>query len=158
MIDKLYGKLWTLRFLKKSGMTQGDLLQVYCSVLRPSAEYSSIIYNSLIPEYVSEKLEAVQRQAMKIIYGWDLDYDELLANNVITTLKCRREEASLKFAIKAANSPRFGSKWFTENPVERTARSTTRKHYVEERCRTERGRNNPLQYMTRMLNEHLSSN
>ena len=157
VIDKLYGKLWTLRFLKKSGMSQNNLLQIYCSVLRPSAEYSSIIYNSLIPEYVSAKLEAVQRQAMKIIYGWDINYDELISNNVISTLKSRREDASLKFAFKASKSPRFGPVWFTENPVERSARCTTRKHYIEENCRTERGRNNPIQYMTRMLNEHLAS-
>ena len=74
VINKLYSKLWTLRFLKKGGMSKADLLHVYKQILRPSAEYSHVIYHPLIPEYISDRLEMVQKQAIKIIYGHDINY------------------------------------------------------------------------------------
>ena len=155
VIDKLYGKLWTLRFLKQSGMEKMPLLGIYKNVLRPSVEYSSIIYHSLIPEYVASRLETVQKQAMKIIFGWDVDYQSLLENGTIETLKDRRIEGALRFALKASISPRFGPTWFRETPSNiREVRPTTRLKYLEPLCRTERSRNNPIAFMTRLLNEH----
>ena len=71
-INKFYNKLWTLRFLKRSGMDCTNLLKVYNTIILPSVEYCSEIYDSLIPQYMSDKLESVQRHALKIIYGWNL--------------------------------------------------------------------------------------
>ena len=140
-------------------MGQNELVKIYETVLRPSAEYSSIIYGPLIPEYISTKLESVQRQAYKIIHGWDVDYEGLVAGGTVETLKKRRAEATLRFAIKTAASPRFGPTWYKENVVvNREVRATTRNKYVEQKCRTERGRNNPLNVLTRVLNEHHRSN
>ena len=64
---------------------------------------------------MSEKLESVERQAFKIIYGWDVDYQKLVDNGKIETLKKRRKDAVLHFAFKAESSARFGSTWFKEN-------------------------------------------
>ena len=114
-----------------------------------------MVYHSLIPEYISDRLEAVQKQAMKIIYGFGVDYTQLLANNTVATLKKRREESVLRFALKASASERFGKAWFKETPAsDREVRHRTRNKYIEKAIRTERGKNNPLQYMTRVLNEH----
>ena len=44
---------------------------------------------------------------MKIICGYNVNYDDLLSAETITTLKTRREEALLKFALKSAASPRL---------------------------------------------------
>ena len=157
LIEKMYGKLWTLLFLKKSGMKESSLLNIYKDVLRPSAEYSSIVYNTLIPEYLSDKLENMQKQAMKIIYGWNIDYSKVLEDEVISSLKHRRQEASLRFALKASASTRF-KKWFPLNPgTQHAVRSTTRKHFLEKKCRTECGRKNPLLAVIRQLNEHMST-
>ena len=155
VIDKLYSKLWTLRFLKKSGLDPARLLEVYENVIRPSAEYSSVIYNSLIPEYLSDCLESVQKQAAKIIFGWNIDYGRLIESGKIETLKCRRDKATLNFALRAEQSPRFGAKWFHESPAaDREVRPSTRSKYLEKRCRTERSKNNPVNVLTRVLNEH----
>ena len=156
-IDKMYSKLWTLRFLKKAGMKRENLVGIYKDVIRPSAEYSSVVYNSLIPEYLSHKLESVQKQAIKNFYGWDVD-KSLIENETISSLKQRRDEATLKFALKAAKSSRF-SYWFRETPsTEREVRLSTRNKYIEKACRTERGRNNPLNVITRLLNDHHREN
>ena len=154
LADKLYKKLWSLRFLKRSGMGQDKLLTVYKSIIRPTADYCSVVYNSIIPGYTSEKLEKVQRHAMRIIYGNEGDIGEIMERKGIETLKNRRDKKCLDFALKAANSDRFGKKWFVESNSERNVRETTRRRYVEKRCKNERTRNNPIHFLTRLLNEH----
>ena len=105
---------------------------------------------------MSDKLEQVQRQAMKIVYGWGVDYQGLLDTGIIKTLKQRRTEACLRFANRALFNPRFGNRWFPLNEVDRDARTTTRRTYKEDKYRTERSKNNPLQHMLRLLNTQSS--
>ena len=154
LIDKFYSKLWILRFLKRSGMEQSDLLKVYYTVIRPCAEYSSIVYNTLIPQYLANKLELMQKQAIKIIYGYNINYGNILEIKGIETLAERRTKSSLSFAINNKDKDRF-KKWFPLAPNERTnVRGTTHRKYLEKQTRTERTKNNPLQNMIRLLNEH----
>ena len=153
MIEKFYSKLWTLRFLKRSGLAQDKLLSIYYSIVRSAVEYCSIVYHSLIPGYLIERLELLQKQAMRTIYGTGLDYRGLVETGRIETLESRREAACLKFALKNCQTVRFDKKWFPLNGNEREARSTTRRKYKEKNCRTERALNNPLQYMIRLLNK-----
>ena len=134
-------------------MSSGDLLKVYFTTLRSAVEYCSVVYHSLIPAYVSERLERVQLQAMKIIFGHGVNYMELVENGTVETLEKRREASCLKFAAKAAMTARFGPRWIPLNGIEREARSTTRRKYMERRHKTQRSKNNPLQYMVRQLNE-----
>ena len=91
VIERFHSKLWTLRFLKKSGMCKSDLINVYETVIRPSVQYSSVVYNSLIPSYLSERLESVQRRAVRIIHGYDCDIRSVIESSV-KFLKQRREE------------------------------------------------------------------
>ena len=89
----------------------------------------------------------------KVIFGPAKNYRDLVDQGLIETLKSRQETAVLKFANKAVNSPRFGPEWFKEIGTVRGARQTTRNKFVEKQVRTERGRNNPIQFITRMLNK-----
>ena len=90
---------------------------------------------------------------MKIVFGWVVNYNELVENNVIEPLKVRRELKLEKFALSAAASIRFGSKWFPKNTASRYTRPSTRRIYFERNCKTTRMQNNPLEYMRRKLNE-----
>ena len=74
LMDKFYSRLWSLRFLKKNGMKEKDLVIAFNTIIRPSVEYAAIAYHTLIPNYLAEQLEQVQKHAMKIIYGWNMDY------------------------------------------------------------------------------------
>ena len=154
LVNKMYRKLWSLRFLKKSGMQPDKLLTVYKAIIRPTADYCSVVYNSIIPGYIADKLEGVQRHALRIIYGKNSDIDAVMAVKSIEKLSDRRNKKCLDFALKAVNTERFGKRWFPENNIERAARQTTRKRYVEKFTRHERSRNNPIAYMARLLNEH----
>ena len=154
VIEKFFARLWTLRFLKRSGMDSENLLFVFKSIIRPMVEYSSVIYGPLIPKYMSDQLESAQRQAMKIIYGNGMDMDSLISSGKIELLEDRRKSSSLRFALKTLGNARFAGRWFPKSKVLRQARPTTRRVYEERKCKTERARNNPIQYMIRQLNEH----
>ena len=155
LVTKFYGMLWSLRFLKRSGMEISDLVKVYETMIRPAVEYASVVYHTLIPEYLSEQLESVQKHAMKIIHGWNMDYMGMVDRGEISTLKNRRIEAVKKFALKSEKNARFSVKWFqTRETLERETRPGVRDKYEERVCRTERETKNPVHHMTKILNEH----
>ena len=94
----------------------------------------------------------------KIVFGYDVNYNDLLESNKMETLESRRESNAIKFATKAAASERFGKLWFRENStLDIDLRPATRDKYQVKFSRTERGRSNPLQYLTRLLNEQHSN-
>ena len=108
------------------------LLEVYKSVIRPMADYCSVAYNSLIPNYMADKLERAQRQALRIIFGPGADVGKLVQEGRIETLKTRRDKKCLDFALNTLASSRFGKRWFQLNEIEgRNVRGSTRKKYVE---------------------------
>ena len=83
-----------------------------------------------------------------------MEYGRLVEEEKIELLSDRREAAALEFAKKNAATSRFGDKWFKRAMVaEREVRTTTHRKYEEMRCKTERARNNPVQYMVRLLNK-----
>ena len=135
-------------------MKEKELLEVYGTVIRSATEYCSIIYHGLTPKYLMDKLESIQRQALKIIYGWNRDITEIMETKGIDTLEKRREANLLRFALKAEGSERYCNKWFKRTNTERIVRPNTRNYYEEPFCRTERMKGNPVVMMTKILNEH----
>ena len=59
--------LYGLRVLKKAGMSTGDLVSVYCSIVRSTVEYASPTWAAL-PQYLRNMLESVQKQAVQVIF------------------------------------------------------------------------------------------
>ena len=126
LVEKFYSRLWTLRFLKKSGLEQSKLLEIYNSVIRSAIEYCANVYHSMITKNLSEKLESMQRQALRIIYGWDANIEQVMAARGIETLFERREKSLLNFALKNEHKERYGKRWFKETTVgTRTVREGT---------------------------------
>ena len=69
----------------------------------------------MIPRHLAEKLEILQRRALKIIFGWNQDIDIIMAAKNIETLEDRREAAVLKFALRNEHVEKYGRKWFVKN-------------------------------------------
>ena len=93
--------------------------------------------------------------ALRIIYGSSANIAALFDEGHIETLKDRRTEICLKFALKAEQNCRFSQKWFRPTPISNMRlRDTTRSKYIEPLARTERFRNNPVNNLIRILNEH----
>ena len=156
LIGRFYNKLWTLRYLKKSGLEEDKLLEVYYSSIRSAIEYCSNVYHTQIQKSQSDKLESIQRHALRIIYGYQCNIDEVMTAKCIKKLEDRREESLLNFALKNEHTEKFGQRWFKPvlNSSTRNIRNSTREKYSVPYCRTERLRSNPVIQMTIMLNEH----
>ena len=63
---KLRKKMWALSKLKRKGMKADDLVQAYCSTIRPVAEYASPAWHSLLTAAQSQnRLKDSNRRRLK---------------------------------------------------------------------------------------------
>lgn len=98
VLKKANSRLYALRQLKKAGLSEGDLVNIYCSFLRPCAEYASPVWSNLT-ECLSKLIESIQKRALRTIYPF-LSYENALSTAGLDTLENRRHKACLKFAEK----------------------------------------------------------
>ena len=81
--------------LKRAKVPNRMLVKIFESYVLPSIEYCSVVYGPLLSESESEKLEHLQRSALRIIYGYKMSYKKLLKTAGLETLKKRRKDLSL---------------------------------------------------------------
>ena len=98
---------------------------------------------------MSNQIERLQAQSLKIIHGFDKSYSEVLELSGNETLEARRSKALSSFANKSLNG-QF-SHWFPLN--EGAGRTRESLKYKEEYARCDRLRNSPIFAMRRLLNE-----
>ena len=149
--EKFRGRLWSLRHLKRSGMPAADLLFIFKSILRPVIDFACIVYHPMLTKGQAERIELLQKRALKIIFGPYESYSEIVSKNSIETLAERRERFFVNFTIKASNNDRVSQKWF---PLERAAPYGLRNQnkYLEMPASTDRLYNSPLFQMRKRLN------
>ena len=151
LCQKFRSMLWTLRRLRRSGMSAEDLLTVYKTIHRAMIDFASPTYHPLLTATQSDQIEQLQRRALKIVYGHEISYKNCLELAQIPLLSERRSKLALNFALKTSNNPKFSDGWFPKKPLSNhyTRNPQT---YLEPRARTERMRRNPINYMRRELN------
>ena len=98
LVKKVHMRTWSLINLKKAQVENSDVLAIYKSIVRSVLDYASVTYNSLLTKEQEEELERLQRKCIRVIYGWDKPYTELLQEASLKTLKERREDQCIKFA------------------------------------------------------------
>ena len=84
IVKRARRRLYALRVLVKCGLSSQEVLQVYCSLVRSVLEYASLVWAGL-PDYLSDLIESVQRQAMRIIMP-NQSYDQALVCSGLQTL------------------------------------------------------------------------
>jgi hypothetical protein len=101
--------LYAIRILKKCGLPSIDLILVYCSIIRSILEYASTVWAAL-PDFLSDLIESVQKKVhvLRIIYP-DLPYIDALSQSNLPSLKCRRDEACIKFIKKIRHLTPFNN-------------------------------------------------
>jgi len=72
---------------------------VYCSIVRSTVEYASPAW-AAHPQYLSNMLESVQKQAMRVIFPGFL-YEDALDLAGVDPLYVRRVDSGKSFVIKA---------------------------------------------------------
>ena len=117
---------------------------------RSILEYTSNVYHSQINKGQSNELEKIQKRSLRIIYGYEHDYEKLLELSNLKTLKERREISFEKFARTTVKNPKYAH-WFPKNPAIRSGRNT--KIYKEEIANGNRLYNSPIFAMRRLLND-----
>ena len=148
---KFRSHLWSLRHLKRNGMSQQDMLDIYKCTLRPVIEFADVTYGPMLTGAMSENIEKLQLRVMKIVYGTEVSYRTIIESGTVERLSARREAHITKFAGKTSRNERYQERWF---PRARTTNHNTRKpkKYLEEKARTSRLYNSPIFTMRRLLN------
>ena len=81
-------RLYSLRVLKQCGAPPASLTKVYTTVVCLILEYAAPVWQN-IPDFLSYKIESVQKRAMRIIFPL-MNYNEALIALNLTTLSERR--------------------------------------------------------------------
>ena len=150
LLKSMRRKYWRLRHLRRVGFNQDELVKIYKSTIRPTADYLDVVYHSLLTDEQDEALENAQLGALRAIFDYKISGRKLreLANT--ETLRARRVQHCDNFANKCLSSSRFQG-WFPKNEPVRNTRAN-REIYVEKFARCDRLRNSPLHFMRRRLN------
>ena len=138
--------------LRKAGIKGSQLLRLYNVFVRPVIEFCCVVYHPLLTKGQSEDIERLQKQVIKLAFGWDLSYTDMCSIYSIPTLEERRKDYIDRFILKTIDSERFSSSWFPlrEN-IDQDVRD--RRPFCETRARTARYFNSPLSFMKRRANE-----
>ena len=88
IVQKGNRRLYSLRVLKQYGAPPASLAKVYTTIVRPVIEYAAPVWQN-IPDFLSYKIESIQKRAMRIIFPL-MNYKETLNALNLTTLSDRR--------------------------------------------------------------------
>ena len=111
LVTRAYAKMWILMRLKALGASRKILRLIYFQHIQSILEFGAPAWNSALTITDSQKIECVQKVALRLIYGRNNSYKKLLGLSNLSTLALRRERLSLQFAKKAAKHPKF-KQWF----------------------------------------------
>jgi hypothetical protein len=94
--SKASSRIHFLKLLKRSGLASDELVHFYTTVIRPILEYACPVWHTSLTGEQSNTLEAVQRRALRIIFGKGFCIG--LHNQAgLDSLASRRESLSFKF-------------------------------------------------------------
>lgn len=129
--------------------TVPELIKAYKTLVRPIAEYCSVVIHSMLSDKQDEEIERLQATALRYIYGFGQSYAWMREESGLDTLRKRRITACDKFANSCLGNERFGG-WFPPAVQARHSRHTLQ--FKEEYARCDRLMNSPVFYMRQRLN------
>ena len=79
---QFYERMWIVRNLRAAKWHRKDIQRIYEVVIRSAIEYASSVYHPLLTVGQRNRIEALQKKALRVIYGWHYSYPELLKMNL----------------------------------------------------------------------------
>ena len=128
-----------------------ELFKLYCIFVRPILEANSVIFHPMLSAGDRGDLEKLQKRVVKLCFGFERSFADIVRTEDISSLEERRVRASKKFVAKALKNDRFGPRWFVPREDITTELRQRNKFHVN-RARTTRYLNSPLVYMQRLAN------
>ena len=149
---KAFSRINILSKLKYAGMNRSDLINIYILHVRSVTEYCSTAFHSSLTSEQEKKLETIQKASLKVILGQDYySYEDALLTTSLKSLKDRRQERSLKFALKAIKHPENRNMFpLNENECAPNTRNSEKFHVNF--AYTEGYKNSAIPYLQRLLN------
>ena len=81
-----------------------DVLNFFCTVIRPVLEYCAQAFHHSLPKYLAGKLDVVHKRVLKIISP-EMPYREALEYFKLPTLFQRKEDMCNKLFTKTSEEP-----------------------------------------------------
>ena len=154
MLSKARKRLWIIRNLKNAKASNEDLKGCFCAFIRPIFDYCACVYHSMMNANMEQKLEKIQKSALKMIYGFDKSKEQLYSLSGLPTLKERRDQLFERFCMKLYSNPRFKEEWLEERTF--TGPNLRRQRIlIEKPSRTNRLYKCPIYAIRRKLNDIL---
>ena len=145
-------RTWTIRHLRKAGVPERDLVQIYMAFIRSVIEFASNVYGGFLSETQSDDLERLQANALRAAYGSNMSYRRCLLKSEIPTLRERRHLLFMRFTKKILKNTHFRNRWLPENdPIKYSLRHVEKYKIGKLRC--ERMEKTPIIRMRRLLND-----
>ena len=122
--------------------------------MRSQLEQSAVVWHSSLTEENAEDLERVQKTAVKIILKNKYKgYKKSLRILDMDTLKDRRQNLSLNFAIKSTKNKRM-KQMFPKNIKLHLMETRKPEKFTVQHANTERLKRSPIIFMQNLLNEY----
>jgi hypothetical protein len=67
VIKKANKRLYFLILLKRANVPACDIVNFYCTVIRPVLEYCAPVFHHALPVYLCDDLERIQKRALSIL-------------------------------------------------------------------------------------------
>ena len=117
--------------------------------------FGSVCYHSSLSQELSRRLELQQKKAFKIILGCQYrSYSHALELTALPRLDILREEACLKWALRAQPNPKHADLF----PLNQSNVNTRyRKTFKEYFCHSTKFYNSAIPSMTRSLNDYYAN-
>ena len=150
LIKKANKRYFLMLRYKRAGLPTSKLKDIYGSVIRSCLEYSVPVYHPQLNQYQTDQLEKVQKRSLRLIYGYDKSYSDLLQLSGLNSLEDRRIVQFRRFANNSLKNKKY-QHWFPLNKNIRTGRHTNK--YLEETAVGNRLYKSPIYAMRRYLNQ-----
>ena len=153
IITKCSAKLYMLSKLKAFKVSRHDLVKIWTTFIRPTTEYVAPLWHSSITAKETEKIERLQKRALRSIMGGDYPgYENALVMLKLPSLKTRRVELSKKFAKGILKSQRHRKLLPEKRTNARTVRGNVCEQLFEKTCNSCRYFRSTIPYCTRLIN------
>lgn len=91
IVKKANKRVFCLVQLKRAKLPEPDIINFYCTCIRPTLEYAAQVFHHSLPKYLTDELERVQKRSLVIIFRGK-PYNNSLQLSGLTTLRNRRQE------------------------------------------------------------------
>ena len=154
LVKKANARMELLRRVSSFNPPLEDLKIVYFLFVRSILEQSATVWHSSLTKENSDDIERIQKSAVKIMLGDKYcGYKKSLEKLDIDTLKDRREQLCLKFALKASKNLKT-KHMFPENEKLHAMQMRKPERFKVDHAKTERLKNSSIIFMQHLLNKY----